>query len=60
MSEPTQEQLIALWKVCEKFISDQDIGHAETIYQCDWVIENAYEFIEEVCDVVGYQPYEED
>lgn len=60
MIEPTQEQLVALWKVCEKYIDDQDIGHAETIYQTDWVIENAYEFIEEVCDIVGYKPYEED
>ena len=43
-----------LHKVCEKFIEDQRIHCAETVYQTDRVIENAYEFIEGVCDIVGY------
>lgn len=43
-----------LRKVCEKFIEDQRIHCVETIYQTDRVIENAYEFIEAVCDHVGY------
>jgi len=51
---------MALWNVCKNFIQEQDIGFPETIYQCDWVIENAYEFIEDVCDVVGYNPREEE
>jgi len=58
--EPTHAELMALWNVCSKFIKDQEIGCAETIYQTDWVIENAYEFIEKVCGVVGYLPYEEE
>ena len=58
--EPTHAELMALWNVCKKFVEDQNIGCAETIYQTDWVIENAYEFVEQVCNVVGYQPYEED
>jgi hypothetical protein len=57
--EPTHAELMALWNVCKKFVQDQDIGHADTIYQCDWIIENAYYFIEQVCDVVGYNPYVE-
>lgn len=43
-----------LRKLCEKFIEDQRISCVETVYQTDRVIENAYEFIEGVCDVVGY------
>lgn len=46
-----------LWKLCEKFIEDNDILCPETIYQTDWVIENAYKFIEKICDIVGYVEY---
>ncbi len=60
MNEPTHAELMALWNVCKKFVEDQEIGCVETIYQTDWVIEHAYEFIEDVCNVVGYKPYEED
>jgi hypothetical protein len=51
---------MALWNVCKKFVEDQEIGSPETVYQCDWVIENAYEFIADVCNVVGYKPYEDE
>lgn len=44
----------ALVKHCEQFIQDQEIHCAETVYQMDHVIENAHEFIEGVCDIVGY------
>jgi hypothetical protein len=54
----TKEQ--QLFELCKKFIEDQSIGCAETIYQTDWVIENAYEFIEDICDIVGYDNSEED
>ena len=60
MTEPTHAELMALWEVCQGFIKAQDIHCAETIYQTDWVIENAYEFIEDVCEVVGYMEYEDD
>ena len=46
-----ENQLIEL---CQKFIADNDITCAETVYQTDRVIENAYEFIEAICDLVGY------
>lgn len=48
-----------LFKLCKKFIEEQDIHCAETVYQSDRVIENAYEFIEEICNIVGYVEDEE-
>lgn len=48
------EDLSQLWSICDQFIQDQRITCAETVYQTDRVIENAYDFITEVCDVVGY------
>ena len=53
--DPTTEQLLALWQTCRAFVSAQRIYCAETIAQTDRVIENAYEFIEQVCDIVGYE-----
>lgn len=58
--EPSVKEMAALWNICAKFIEEQEIGCAETIYQTDWVIENAYEFVENVCNVVGYLPYEDE
>lgn len=49
-----------LWQVCAQFIQAQNISCAETVYQTDRVIENAYEFIEQVCDVVGYVDLEDE
>jgi hypothetical protein len=49
------ERLKKLWVVCEKFIENQRISCPETIGQCDRVIENAYDLIEDICDVVGYK-----
>lgn len=43
-----------LMALCREFIDEQKISCAETIYQTDRVIENAYEFIEGICDIVGY------
>lgn len=43
-----------LLKLCQKFIDDNTISCAETIYGCDWVSLNALEFIESVCELVGY------
>ena len=54
----TKEQ--QLFELCKKFIEDQNIGCAETIYQTDWVIENAYEFIEDICNIVGYVEEEDE
>jgi hypothetical protein len=48
-----------LWELCERFIEEQDITSGECIYQSDRVIENAYEFIEDVCEIAGYKPFED-
>lgn len=53
-SDATQEELLELWTVVHNFISKQNISCAEAIYQTDKVIINAYEFIEQLCDIVGY------
>ena len=50
-----EDAMQALWAICEKFIEDQHIHCAETIYQTDRVIENAYDFIENICEIVGYK-----
>jgi len=57
MPSPSKaEQALA---IIEKFIKDNEINCAETIHQTDWVITNAYGFIEELCEVVGYAENEE-
>ncbi len=48
-----------LYAVVERFIIDNGIHCPETIYQMDHVIGNAYDFIEEVCNIVGYASLEE-
>lgn len=47
-----------LLKLCEAFIAEQQISCADCIYQSDRVIENAYKFIADVCDIVGYHEEE--
>lgn len=54
IDEPSVAEMAALWNACMKFIEEQGISCEETIHQCDWVIENAYGFIQDVCDIVGY------
>ena len=53
-------QFQTLDQVCREFVRDQLIHCSETIYQTDRVIEAAPEFIEAVCDVVGYQVLDEE
>ena len=49
-----------LLEIVQSFIKAQSIHCPETIYQTDRVIENAYEFIQDLCDVVGYQELDEE
>lgn len=49
-----------VWGIVQDFIDKQDITRPETIYQTDRVIENAYEFIERLCNVVGYKEVGDD
>lgn len=44
--------------IVENFIKQNKIYCPESIYQSDRVIQNAYEFIEQLCDTVGY--YDDD
>lgn len=55
-----QDTFLKLWTLCEQFIEDNRITCAETVYQTDRVIRNAYEFIEEICEIVGYAERKED
>lgn len=50
----------ALLESVQDFMKSNRITCAETIHQCDWVIENAYSFIEELCEIVGYPEDEEE
>jgi hypothetical protein len=43
-----------LWNLCEEFTEKNNISCSETIYSKDSVIVNAYDFIEEICNIVGY------
>lgn len=56
MSNKMSRDLVAL---CKKFVADNEIGCSEKVYQSDRVIENAYEFIERVCETVGYHEADE-
>lgn len=53
-TEPSQEDLLRLWSHVQKFVEAQRIWCAETVYQSDRVIVNAYEFIHDACEIVGY------
>lgn len=46
-----------LWNTVENYIQENHICSPESIHQCDHVILNAYEFLESVCEIVGYYDY---
>lgn len=41
-------------KIVQAFVKKQEISCPETVYQSDRVIENAYEFMEELFNAAGY------
>lgn len=49
-----------LYELCIKFRDKHDISCPETISQVDNVIVDAYRFIEDICDIIGYREYEDD
>jgi hypothetical protein len=49
-----------LYQLVSDFIEEQRILGPECVYQSDRVIENAYEFIHKLCDVVGYKELEDE
>jgi hypothetical protein len=56
--EQTIAEALALRILVKNFINDNEIRCAESVYQTDYVAENSLEFIESLCEVVGY--YEDD
>lgn len=54
------EKALKLYDIVEQFIEDQNIWGDECVYQSDHVIENAYAFITELCDIVGYKELEDE
>ena len=50
---------VTLYALCKRFIDDNGITCPETIYQTDRVVLNALEFIEHVCENVGYARVED-
>lgn len=57
MSRQKAEELFTF---CQEFIKAHDIGCAETIHQSDRVILAAPDFIEGICNIVGYVEVDED
>ena len=51
---------VKLYSLCKKFIEDNEITCSETIYQTDRVAQNALEFIEQVCENVGFSYSDDD
>lgn len=43
-----------LWNYCENHIDRLEITCPEVIHQSDRVVESACDFIEGICDIVGY------
>lgn len=60
ISDDDKVKGVALLEIMNRFIEDQNITCAETIYQSDSVIENAYELIEKLCNVAGYTKYDDE
>jgi hypothetical protein len=49
-----------LFDLCREFIKENKIECSETIYQTDRVAENSLEFIESICDLIGYHEEDDD
>lgn len=49
-----------LWQLCQDYIEKQNISCPEAVYQNDNVALSAQEFVESVCDLVGYHTPKED
>lgn len=58
----SQRKLERLGRLVVEFVDEQCITCPETIYQTDRVIENAYDFVRRLAEVVGYhvEPQDEE
>jgi hypothetical protein len=52
--EPSLAELQALWLLVRRFVEEQRITCPESVSQQDNVIVEAYGFIKDACDIVGY------
>lgn len=59
MNQPNRIDKDALLELCMNFFKDNGIHCAETIGQMDHVIVNAYDFIEEIGNIIGYVDVDE-
>jgi len=41
--------------LCKKFIRDQEIWNSVVVWESDRVIANAHGFIEDICNIVGFE-----
>lgn len=57
---PKQTPEQELFALCQKFIEKHNIWGGEVIYQHDYVIEDAYSLIDDICDIVGYVKLEDE
>lgn len=58
--EPTQQQLLNLWRDVENWIDSHEVRCGESLYQVDAVQEALYALGEAACDHVGYYRDPED
>lgn len=49
-----------LEEYCRQWIDSRNITCPETVSQCDYVIRDAYEFIQDICDIIGYAKSEDE
>jgi hypothetical protein len=60
MTTPTQEQLEALWDLCKNKIDEHNLCNGEILADLDKWECHSYYWLHEICDVVGWKPYEEE
>lgn len=60
MNELNHSEMCQVISIIQQFIKDNQIWGEECVYQSDRVIENAYAFIADLCDIVGYEELEEE
>lgn len=59
-SEDKIAKALQLYDIVEQFINDNKIWDGECVYQSDRVIENSYDFVHQLCSIVGYIDWEDD
>ena len=58
--EPSVKEMAALWNTCLNFVKKYEVSCPEAIYQTDRVLIAAPSLAEDVCNIVGYFPVEDE